>query len=106
MEKNKMINVYIIVLMFSVALIFIVIAAIKVRGEHVDNLYLVVEKRIKEAAKDCFLNEDCEGQITLKDLYDKEYLDIQIDPVTKENMNEDLCLEYIEEKIEYCEVEE
>ena len=106
MEKNKMINYYIIALILGVALLFIIVASYKVRKDHEDNLHLVVEKRIKEAARECFLNEECEGKITLEDLYEKDYLNVQIDPVSKENMNSDLCIEFEEKEIRFCEDEE
>ena len=103
MERNKKLKLYIVISIICVALLFVIYAAYKVRRDHVKNLHLVVEKKIKEAAKDCFLKEECEGKITLGELYDKEYLEIQIDPVTKENMDTDLCIEYIDETIEFCE---
>jgi len=102
MEKRKMTKAYVILFIIGIALLFVIIAAVKVWQQHIDNLHLVVEKEIKEAAKDCFLKEECQGEITLQELYDKEYLDIQIDPVTKENKDNSICLKYINGEVEFC----
>ena len=101
MEKDKKINIII----FCLAAIFIIViglAGYKVKQNHNDKLYLVVHKKIKEQAKECFVKKECEGRITLLDLYEKSYLDTVINPVTKENMDENICLEYIDEEVFFC----
>ena len=61
----------------------------KVIKKHNDNLMLVSEKRITEAASRCFNEDKCEGnKVTLKELYNKKYLEQEINPLTKEIYNE------------------
>ena len=58
--------------------------------EYRNNLILVTEKRIVEAAKKCFDEEKClQYPITLKDLYRFSYLEQEIHPLTKEIYNEE-----------------
>lgn len=50
---------------------------------------MVTEKRITEAAKDCYLKDICKNEkITLKELYDNNYLEKESNPITKEYYNE------------------
>lgn len=57
----------------------------KVIKGHNDRLLLVSEKYIIEKAKKCYDRKICVNDIvTLKELYDLEFLDIQVNPVTKE----------------------
>lgn len=101
MEKPKKIKIFLIALsVFFVVLLFV--AGYKNVKDHHDKEYLVVYNKIKEAAKTCYLKGDCDGKIKLKDLYDKNYLAKQIDPVTKEDMSEDICLEYVNKEVKLC----
>jgi hypothetical protein len=99
MEKKKFNITYILVLFL---IILLIVGAYKSLNEHYKKEYLVVNNKILEAAKECYLNTDCEGEITIKDLYEKKYLDPVIDPRTKENISEDLCLKYINDTAEFC----
>ena len=99
--KNKRFIIYIGIIVFLVTII--VVAGFKVHFHHIDKLYYVVHQKIKETALKCYLEEACEGEITLNDLYEKDYLkDFIIDPVTKEEMDKNLCLKYDGEAIEFC----
>lgn len=92
-------------MIISVACFFFLllfVAAYKSLNDHQKKEYLVVYNKIKEAAKVCYLKEDCKGQITLKDLYDKKYLERLVDPVTKEDMDESICLEYKNKEVKFC----
>lgn len=57
----------------------------KVMKENHRKLYIVTNKLVIEAAERCYYENVCDSnQITLKDLYDNNYLeDSVIDPVTK-----------------------
>lgn len=62
----------------------------KVVKNHNQKLYTITEKRIIEAAKKCWNEDECSGDtITLKDLYNNKYLKKQSDPVTKKYYSED-----------------
>lgn len=86
MSKNK-----IIIYTTIIAIIFIIgcTTIYKVVKNHQNKLYMITEKRIIEAAKKCWNEDKClEDTITLKELYDKEYLTKQSDPVTKKYYSE------------------
>ena len=55
-------------------------------SENHRKLYIVTEKYVIEAAKNCYFDDKCKNtKITLKELYDNNYLkDEVINPVTKE----------------------
>ena len=57
----------------------------KVVANYKGNLLLVTEKRIIEAARNCVREDVCENnKITLKELYDNNYLIEEYNPLTKE----------------------
>ena len=73
---------------------------INVKKDHEDKLLKVTELRIKNAAKQCYLEGTCkEEKITLAFLYEKKYLDVQINPVTKKYYNESSTVSYLNKKI-------
>ena len=56
----------------------------KIHEEHNNRLLLVVEKEFEYYAKECYLNDECESVVTLKDLYDLNYLEDRLaNPITK-----------------------
>ena len=65
-----------------------------------DKLYNVLYSEIKYAAKDCYLKKECKSKITLKELYEKKYLETQFDPITKEELNSSTKITIKDEKIE------
>ncbi len=87
-KKNRVLFLFTVVI--TVIIVFIA-TVIKVYNTHIDNLFLVVESEITESAKRCFLESICTGnETTLGFLIEKEYLDRQIHPLTKEYISEDL----------------
>ena len=101
MEKEKIVKI--LISFFAVLFVILIISACyKNVNDHHKKEYLVVNSKIKEAAKSCYLKNDCKGKIKLKDLYEKKYLDTQVDPVTKEDMNENICLEYVNKEVNFC----
>lgn len=91
-KKSKRMIVFILLLF----MIIVVIATIvKVYTNHVDNSYKVVEKKISETTKLCFQDKICSGnETTLGFLIKNGYLKSQINPITKEYINEDLIIKY------------
>ena len=83
-------------------IILFIIGSIKVYQNHVDKLYLVLDNEIKESAKKCFLEENCEGEITLGDLKNKGYIDVLVDPISKEEISKDKCLKYENNEVIFC----
>ncbi len=88
----KVMNINKISVIVSIVLIILIISVptfYKVVKNHVDNLYLVVEDKIIESARKCYLEDKCLNEkITLKELYDNNYLDKVIDPISKEYYSE------------------
>ena len=98
-----------IVLTFSIIIIVLVISIptiYKVVNNHYDNLVKVTESKIIEEAKKCYYEEKCSGDIiTLKELYDLEYLEEVSNPITKEFYNEDSYVEYKADIFKFIEKE-
>ncbi len=87
MNTNKITiigSIIVIILIITIPTIY------KVVSMHHDNLYKVVEDKIIAKAKKCQNDGIClNDKITLKELYDHNYLDKMSDPVTKEYYNEE-----------------
>ena len=86
MNRNKVIiNITIV----AIILIILIPTVYNIIKKHNDRLIKVTEKRIEEAAKDCYLKNICkDNKITLKVLYDNNYLEKESNPITKEYYNE------------------
>ena len=60
----------------------------KVIHNHNQNLMLVSEKRIIEAAQKCWNENKCSNEtVSLEELYNNNYLEQEINPLTKEIYN-------------------
>lgn len=102
MEENKKRISFFICFITGILLLIVLVSAYKANLVHQERLYRVVHGQIKEAARICYLKGDCEGQITLRDLYELTDLEAIIDPVTTEYMNEDLCIDFIDNEVIFC----
>lgn len=95
MEKNNkkfIIPIIIIIILLS-------ITVYKIINTREKKLYEVLYKNIEYQAKQCFLKNDCKDKTTLKELYNLKYLEKQFDPVTKEILDENITIEYKDDKI-------
>lgn len=91
----------IFVTIISCILVIMVPTIYKVLTDHRNKLYSSVEKEIKEAAEKCWNEEKCEKDIiTLKELYLLNYIDKQIDPISKKVYQEDSSIKKVNGKIE------
>ncbi len=85
-RKMKKISISLIILSFFLVAAF---TTYKVVTKHQKNLLLVSEKRIVEAAKKCQWEEKCpQDKVLLKELYANNYLEQEINPLTKEIYND------------------
>lgn len=85
MKLNKICISVAIVITFGVV---IGVTAFKVMSEHNRKVKIVEEKFIVEQAKKCFYDKKCNSdKATLQELYDNDYLDKQVNRVTKEYYN-------------------
>lgn len=97
MSKKTLILITII----SCTLVIMIPTIYKVLIDHRNKLYLSVEKEIKEAAEKCWDEKKCQNEtITLKELYSLDYLEKQIDPISKKVYEEDSLIKKINGKIE------
>ena len=88
-KKNKLKNITKILIIICLILI-IVFTIYKLNKKHEDKLYDGLYSEIKYQANKCFLDKKCESTITLSELYEKDYLSIQYDPISKEELNSDI----------------
>ena len=93
---KKIISIIIIclVLLISGLTIF------KLIDKHNGKLYNVLYSEIKYKANRCFLEEKCSDTIILEELYNKGYLEVKYDPISKEELNRNLEIKIIDEKVE------
>ncbi|MFI3260248.1 MAG: hypothetical protein R3Y13_00820 [bacterium] len=91
--------------MLVIAIMIGVPSVMKVTSAHEQNLQLVTEKRITEAAIKCIKEEVCSGtMISLKMLYEKEYLTEESDPITKEIYDETSYVSFNEEIVKFVKI--
>ena len=100
MKKIKL--SYIIYFILGISLIILAISAYKAEKNHEEKLYHALYSKIKENALECYLKQECLGKINLQYLYDLKYLNELVDPVTKEVLDNNLCLEYNNEEVKFC----
>lgn len=100
--KTKRISNFSLISIAIVASMFIVIITtiIKIRDNQNDKLLYAMESKIKYYAKRCYLENNCEGEISLKELYDKKYINEEIvNPVTKEILDGNIKINYFNNEI-------
>jgi hypothetical protein len=90
------------IIFFVVLALIIVIGiftVIKIQKIHDDKLIHAMESKVEYKAERCYLEGICKDTITLNVLYENNYLTEVINPVTKEVIDSNLKIEYIDEKI-------
>ena len=98
MEKKKS-NKLITITVFSLLIIVIIFTIYKINKNHEEKLYNVLYSKIKYACKKCYLEEKCKNEITLKELYDNKYLELQYDPISKEELDSNTIIKIKNDKI-------
>ena len=95
MEKSYSKNITII-LIVAIIVIVCTFSAVKVHNQHKQKLYDAMTSKIEEKALKCYNEDNCkESPITLKELYDKEYIETIINPLNDEYLNEQSYIEII-----------
>lgn len=96
------------ILTITILIIILLIGGVstyKVIKRHNDRLMLVSEKLITERARRCYEEKKCtENTVTLKTLYNLDYLEIQANPVTKEYYNESSYIKKEDDHYTFVEV--
>lgn len=90
MEKIMNINkIYIFATSAIIILLIGIPTMYKVVKQHQINLYAVLENKVNDAAKKCYYEKKClNDKITLKELYDLDYLKEVSNPISKEVYSE------------------
>jgi len=97
MTKSKII----LLLSIIAVLLILVPSTIFIVKSHNNNLRLVIEKKVIEAAELCYNEKKCESKkITLKELMDKNYIEKIYDPVSKELISDKSYVDLTNNKFE------
>lgn len=73
----------------------LVSTGIKVYHRHLDSEYRVIERKICESARQCYLDDKCSGSyISLGVLIDNNYIEPQVNPRSKEFLSKDTSIYY------------
>lgn len=80
-------------------IIVITDTTIKINEHHEEKLIYAMESKIQVKAKRCYLENKCNGVVTLDYLYKNNYLDEIVNPVTKEIINPNTTVEYKDNNI-------
>ena len=97
-QKKNNITIIIYLMLILTIIVFIIYKIIKT---HEDRLYTVLYSEIEYKAKRCYLDKECDNTFTLSDLYEKKYLNIMYDPISKEELNRDLVIRINNNKVEF-----
>ena len=97
MEKKKNKITIIIYLLLIIVIIFFVIY--RIIKNHEDRMYDVIYSDIEYKSMKCYLNKDCSESFSLSDLYEKKYLDILYDPISKEELDSSLVIKIKDNKV-------
>ena len=84
----------------SLVILVVIASIIKISDNHTEKLIYATHSKVEYYAKRCYLENKCEGEITLKHLYDLGYLDVVVHPKTKEIIDENTKINYNNGQIE------
>lgn len=92
-KSNKNTTLILIIVIIVVVSLY---SGYKVHMQHKDKLYNAMVSKIEEKALKCYNEDICtEKKITIKELYEKEYLETTINPLNDEYINETSYIEII-----------
>ena len=88
-----------VILVITILLVLAIPSSYAVYTTHNNRLYEVLNNKIIEKAISCYNKKECITKIiTLQELYDKGYLEEQIDPISKEILDPNTTID-IEKRI-------
>lgn len=73
--------------------------AIRINATHEERLIYAMQSKVEYYAKRCYLEEKCEGEVTLDMLYENGYLSHVYHPVTKELIDPDTKINFDGDKV-------
>lgn len=68
----------------------------KITEHHEEKLLYAMDTKIQVKAKRCYLENKCSGVVTLEHLYKNKYLNEIVNPVTKEVVNKESTIEFVD----------
>lgn len=98
MEKKKL-NKISNTILIIVLIILTIITIYKINKHHEDKLYNVLYSKIEYASNKCYLENQCKDNFTLNDLYEKKYLETQYDPISKEELDNNIKIKIKDDKV-------
>ncbi len=75
-------------------------STVKLTKLHEERLIYSMKSNIEYYAKRCYLEEKCKGDVTLNTLYENQYLKEMHHPVTKEILNKEMKIQFVNNKVE------
>lgn len=98
---SKINNLTIISVTLLIIFGIVLIASIaKISDYHNEKLIYAMESKVEYAAKRCYLENNCSGEITLNNLYERKYLSEEVvNPITKEILNKDMKINFVNNKV-------
>ena len=101
MEKKRISNLAIIIItLILIGVIVITKTVIVINEQHEERQIYSMHTSVEYYAKRCYLEEKCNGTVTLQTLYDNEYLKEEVvNPITKEVINHNLEIKYENDNI-------
>ena len=101
MEKKKFSVIWYFIVTFIIIIVIVLTKTVVVMKEqHEERALYSMHSTVEYYAKRCYLEEKCNGTVTLQTLYDNDYIKTEVvNPVTKEVINHDLEIKYENESI-------
>lgn len=72
---------------------------IRINSAHEEKLIYAMQSKVEYYAKRCFLEKRCADEATINMLYENGYIEKLYHPVTKEEIDANIKIRYINEKI-------
>ena len=99
MAKTSNFTIFIVVLTLLIVFVTIV-TTMELTKRHEETLIYSMQTKVEYYAKRCYLENNCKDITTLKDLYDRKYIDeVVVHPVSKEIIDETTTIEFKDNKI-------
>ena len=72
---------------------------LRIKEKHEEKLIYAMKSKVEYYAKRCFLENRCADEATINMLYENGYIDTLYHPVTKEVIDSNIKIRYIDDKI-------
>lgn len=84
----------------GLGIVVIIASIVKISDNHNHLLMYSMQSQVEYYAKRCYVENNCVGEITLKDLYERNYIKEEVvDPVSKEILDDNIKINYVDKKV-------